>query len=162
MYKYVAVDMYATLFLENLFLCFCCMSFFPLFFFLFFPFSSYFLIRLTIFLYFNVSPGLLVCMSCLSYPVRWHGIAFNCLISWLHESLHCSLWPQSLYFSRMKNQQGHWVGWMPTGRKNGLMCITHKHTRAAMPLDIWSCAIFLLVSKLYDSHTLCCHCQRPN
>ena len=68
-------------FSEYLFLCFCCMSFFPLFFFLFFPFSSYFLIRLTIFLYFNVSPGLLVCMSCLSYPVRWHGIAFNCLIS---------------------------------------------------------------------------------
>ena len=32
-----------------------------------------------------------------------------------------------LYLSRMKNQRGHWVCWMSTSRKNGLMRRTYKH-----------------------------------
>ena len=40
-------------------------------------------------------------------------------------SLSCTR-PQSLYLSRMKNQRGHWVCWMSTSRKNGLIRRTHN------------------------------------
>ena len=50
----------------------------------------------------------------------------------LHYCLHRSLRPQSLHLSRTKNQRGHWVCWMPTSRKNGLMWRTHTYTGDAV------------------------------
>ena len=43
-----------------------------------------------------------------------------------------SLWPQSLflfYLIGLKNRHGHWLCWMSTGRKNGLMWRTHTYDR---------------------------------
>ena len=52
------------------------------------------------------------CILCLSYPARWHRIAWSTLPT----ALQCTmcylctvvLRPQSLYFSRMNNQRGHY------------------------------------------------------
>ena len=62
----------------------------------------------------------------------------------------------SLLLIGLKNRHGHWLCWMSTGRKNGLMWRTHTHIYA--PILLWlfawhkemSCSypiLFLLVEK---------------
>ena len=80
------------------------------FFFLLFLFFLFFFLRLS---FFFPLISQCICVAgmlvlCLSYPVRWHGIAF---LSTSFTPLRCSisvavLWPQSLYLSRMNNQHG--------------------------------------------------------
>ena len=80
-----------------------------------------------------------ICMPYLSHPVRRHVIPFSTLlttlliacsisaVSWFCDHRAC-ISPggritklQSLYHSRRKNRHGHWVCWLSTGRKKGLM-----------------------------------------
>ena len=68
-----------------------------------------------------------ICVSCLSYAVRWQVIALlsNLLaasqqqcsisaVSWFCD--HRPHRPLSLYLSWKKNRHGHWVRWMSTAR----------------------------------------------
>ena len=50
------------------------------------------------------------------------ALLYYCCLSGIYNVAACVvvLGPQSLYLSRMK-QRGHWVCWMSTNRKNGLM-----------------------------------------
>ena len=66
-----------------------------------------------------VNASVLLCMSYLSYPARWI-IALSALLTAV-----VVVWPQSLCLARMKNRHGHWLCWMSTSRKNGLMWRTH-------------------------------------
>ena len=56
--------------------------------------------------------------------VQYDGMALHCPLRLQHYdvvSVSIVLQPQSLYLSRMKNQHGHGVFWVLTGRKNGCM-----------------------------------------
>ena len=85
--------------------------------------------------------GMALYYCCL--PGTWYNVAASVVV----------LWPQSLYLSRMKNQEGHWVCWMSTSRKNGLMWTTHAYSyvfmyvcRKLIPGDV--CCVFYVILLL--------------
>ena len=43
-----------------------------------------------------------------------------------------------VYLLGLKNRHGHWLWWMSTGRKNGLMWRTHTHTRFGQKISYTS------------------------
>ena len=47
------------------------------------------------------------------------------------------LWPQCLYLSRREDRHGHWMCWMSTGGKNGLMWRTHASSTPSVRADSW-------------------------
>ena len=83
------------------------------------------------------------CSFCCWYPMRLYTriplstSQFSVIsLSTLLTALQCTcisvvvLWPQSFYLSSngRKNRHRHWVSWMSTGRKNGLIWRTHTNT----------------------------------
>ena len=80
----------------------------------------------------------IICVSCLSYPVRWHDItlptlitAFQCSISmsWFRDHKAC-ISP----LIGLKDLHRHWVCWMPTGRKNSLTLLEPRSRFGDKPL----------------------------
>ena len=93
-----------------------------------FPFCSVFSFVYTWYVYIYVSR--LLAWVCCAWRTRYDGMALHCLTSLpvlLYDvlrrmiSLCRRLWPQTWNLSRTKNQHGHCVCWMPTGRNNGFM-----------------------------------------
>lgn len=75
--------------------------------------------------------GFLAC-SCCACRTQYDCMACPCPLSLLYYTavvylLYSNL--VTLYVSRMKNRHGHWVFWMSTRSKNGLMATTHAALR---------------------------------
>ena len=73
-----------------------------------------------------------MCICCVCHsPARWHSLhcARNAVYlrrrSCLYHSFATTELVSCLSFNGMENQRGHWVCWMSTGGKNGLMWTTH-------------------------------------
>ena len=79
-----------------------------------------------------------VCMC----RIQYDGMPLQCLLYSLHYNVPGSIsvsWfcDHSLYLSRKKNRHGHWVCWMSTGWKNGLMWRTHTHKLGILGSVSW-------------------------